>query len=163
MVFQAHQRFFVIADQHALAWGKVHRYRELRFRHNLQSIQFCFAAYVLIFGCIGDKGVFVISKDGKSVFAGFLFKIRQHFGVYPALKQEFSVLGIDNLPTVIGEDEASVVAQFQSFCNRHKAIRRSAGSQHDTHAHLLHLQQGGQRALTDFLFTIEQGSVHIKN
>ena len=82
----------------------------------------------------------MIGKDSKTVFTGFLFQIRQHLRVYPTLKQEFTILRIDNLPTIIRQNKASIVSKFQLHGKGHKAICRSAGSQYDTYSHLLHFQ-----------------------
>ena len=48
----------------------------------------------------------VYSKDGKTVLAGFLFQIRQHFRIDAAFKQYFSVLRLYYLATIVGEYES---------------------------------------------------------
>ena len=68
---------------------------------------------------IRNEGIIVVGEDGKAVLAGFLFQIRQHFRIDASFKQYFSVLCFYYLATVIGENNPSIIAEFEGFGQWH--------------------------------------------
>ena len=140
MFFQSGQCFFIIADQHAFAWCEVYSRGEFFLLNNFQIIQFGFGADMFIVGTVCQDSVIMISEYGEAILARLLFQIRQHFRVDSPLEQDFSVLSIDNLTTVIGNNKAPIMPQLKSFGQWHEAISRSAGSQCDTYSHLLRFE-----------------------
>ena len=105
----------------------------------------------------------MISEQCEIILSCLLFQIRQHFRINPPFKQNFSVLRINYLTTIIRENKTTIISKFKGFGQRHQAISRSAGCQHNTYSHLLNLQQGSQCTLTNFFRIIEECSVYIKN
>ena len=163
MFFQSGQCFFVVTDQHTFTWREVYCCGEFFFLDNLQIIQFGFGMDMFVAGTVCQDSVIMISEYGETILACLLFQIGQHFRVDSALEQDFSILRIDYLATVVGNNKAPIVTQFKRFGQWHEPIGRSAGSQYNTHTHLLHLEQRCKSAFADFLCIVEECSVYVKN
>ena len=109
MLFQPDQSFLLIAHQHTFAWCKIYGSGEFFFSDYSQVIQLGFTLYVFIVRTVCYDVVIMVGKDGKTVLAGFLFQIRQHFRIDAAFKQYFSVLRLYYLATIVGEYESSII------------------------------------------------------
>ena len=163
MVFQVGQRFFIVAHQHALAGGEVDGGGEFLFRYQLQVVQRGLFLYVHVVGGVGQQGVVVVGEQGETVLDGFLFNIRYHFGVDAPLEQDFAVLGVYDLRTVVGQDETAVFFHVQGIGQRGDAECGSARSQYQADTVLLEAEQSLQVAWRNLFFRVGQGTVQVED
>ena len=163
VVLQSAQGLVVVADQHDFARGEVDGGRKFFFFDNLQAVQLGFLPDVWVVRVAGQDSVVVVGEDVESVLPGFLLQIGYQLRIDAAFEDYLSILCLDDLTSVVRDDEASVVTQLQGFGQVEDAIGRSAGGQHDAYARLLHFQQGAEVALADLAFVVEQCPVYVQD
>ena len=161
MILQADQSLFIITGQHTFAGGKINRFGEIVRLDDAHTVQFGLLDDVRIVGTVGQDKILMVGEYGEIVVERFLIKVGNPFRGNALFKEQFAIFCLDDLPSVVGENIASELVQFQFLGNWHDSVGRSPGRQNNMNAHVLSFQQRGQGMRRNLLLAVEECPIHI--
>ena len=117
--------------------------------------------YILIVRFLGQHVFPVVSHNGKIVLFGTFVKIGKHIMVEQVLVHQLLGFPVDDFSTVVSQNVAFILLQFQLLGQWGNAVRRSSRGQYNFHSLLLNLEQCFLGVRGNFFLLVGKRSVKV--
>ena len=112
MLLKAHERRFIVANQHHLTRRKVHRRGPIRRLFHTHSIQLGLVLHMHVLGVARHDPILAIGEDGEAALPRSTLQIGHELRIDPPFEHPLAGRHMDDLRAIVREHKAAVFIQF---------------------------------------------------